>query len=37
MISEHNTRLKVMQSDHNRGQQEHNKRLEAILEKLANK
>jgi acylphosphatase len=37
MISEHNTRLEVMHNDHNRGQQDHNKRLEAILEKLANK
>jgi acylphosphatase len=37
MISEHNTRLEVMHNDHNRGQQDHNKRLEAILEKLVNK
>ena len=33
IISEHNTRIEVMQ----RGQQEHNTRLEAILKELVNK
>jgi len=36
-LDEHNIRLEAMQKEHNLGQREHNARLEAILEKLANK
>jgi len=36
-LDEHNIRLEAMQKEHNVEQREHNARLDAILEKLANK